>query len=181
MSHCLKALAYLLDYFPKIELPLSLSEQSISLFSKENTPLPNLLVDYILEEWEQSENTGFEEIIPCCQLPPQEDFHTIIYLKMGLLSQEFILATLQIKTHELINKKVIAGLVSNGRELIRSAATIEHDLMVHITVGTTQNDSTFDPLNTEAFYMEVLPGGNIYTQKEENPLAWLNEKNTKKS
>ncbi len=174
-----KELAEILDYFPEIELPVSLAPDSIKDISSTNKHLPERLQLLIFSTWEEGiDEDG--EIIPCFELEAQDDFYTIVYWKANLLSHEFVLATISRENQTIISKKIIAGLISDGDRVVQSVANIQEDNIIHIMAGEMgPNSSDYNPLSSNAFFMEILPGGNIYSQKEDQPLAWVeSEKST---
>jgi len=70
---------------------------------------------------------------------------------------------------------------SDGKTVIQSVANIEEGHIINIMVGAL-SDTEYDPMSSNALTMEILPGGNIYSQKEDEPLAWVEKKgNTEKS
>ncbi len=171
----------ILDYFPPIDLPVSFSEDVIKEISKTNTPLPGKYIYHILESWE-GKYDEYSEVIPCVQLPQGDDFIPLIYWKADLYSREYILVTLSKKDLSLISRKIIAGMKTDGHNVIQSVANIEEGHIINIMVGAAaQADKDYDPMSSNAFTMEILPGGNIYSQKEDQPLAWVEKKaNTEK-
>lgn len=175
-----RELLSILDYFPPIDLPVAFSEDAIKDISSTNPPLPGKFVYYILESWE-GKYDEYSEVIPCVQLPEGDDFIPLVYWKADLYSREYILVTLQKRDLTLISRKVIAGMKSDGKTVIQSVANIEEGHIINIMVGAL-SDTEYDPMSSNALTMEILPGGNIYSQKEDEPLAWVEKKgNTEKS
>ncbi len=158
-----------LDFFPLVDLPIALSEEVIDQISRVNKVFPEIAIAQFLSKWEKEiDNTS--EFLPCCQLPSQDDFYSIIYWKASLMAYEFILATLD-KEGNLIQKKVVAGVVSNGTSIIQSVAKIEDDLSIHIMVGEKKvDDLQYNPLNSKGYYMEILPTGQLISSKDEDEL-----------
>lgn len=165
-----------LEYFPKVDPPVSITNDVILEISKKNHALPQEFIDRYMNVW-QKEYDEFTEFIPCFSFPENEKFFTLMYWKGSLLSHEFILATVDKKDQTLISQKVVAGRISDGKSVVESVAKIEEDYSIHIMIGASMKDD-FDPLTSGAFYMEIHPNGIIESYKEENPLSWLNEKNT---
>jgi len=169
-------LSIILEYFPPIDLPVSFSEDAIRDISSTNLALPGKYVYHILETWE-GKFDEYSEVIPCVQLPQGDDFIPLIYWKADLYSREYILVTLSKKDLSLISRKVIAGMKSDGQRVIQSVANIEEGHIINIMVGAAiDTDTEYDPMSSNAFTMEILPGGNIYSQKEDEPLAWVEKK-----
>lgn len=156
----------LLDYFPIIAPPLTLSEEVAYKFSAKNKPLPQELIANVFARWDEFDE--YTELVPCCQLPFEEDFYAIIYWKGALLSYEYILATLD-KEGTMIAKKVIAGTLSNGQTIKSSVATIDEDACIYSMVGEVDANATnnYTPSKSSAYKFEILPDGHIHTSKED--------------
>jgi len=153
---------HFLEKFPEVQLPITLGEDSHHAFSKRNDPLSPLMIEQFIEPIEEKEHDEFTEFIPCLRIPKTDDFHAIIYWRAMLLSYEYTLATFS-KKGELIEDRVIAGTFSNGDLLVSSVANIEDDWMIYIVSGKSKADKqdSFDPKNTTATTLELLPEGNI--------------------
>jgi len=155
----------LLEHFPVIDPPITLSEEVAYKFSAQNKPLSQELIAETFSRWDQMDE--YTELVPCCQLAFEEDFYAIIYWKGALLTYEYILATIN-KDGILIARKVIAGTLSNGQTVKSSVATIDEDSCIYSMVGEVVADSkTYTPTNSTAYKIEILPDGNIHTSKEE--------------
>jgi hypothetical protein len=170
----------MLDFFPLVEPPITLSPDNITEISKVNKPLPQDFQHYILENWEEHFDE-FSEIIPCLQMPREEEYFSLIYWKANLLSHEYVLVTLDTRSFEILSRKIIAGVKSDGERVIQSVANISEDNTIQVMIGEMKPNTTiFDPMTSSAISMEILPGGNIYSQKEEEPLAWVEKNRSKK-
>lgn len=164
-----------LSYFPELEPPLTVSNDSIKEISQRNKVLPLEIVQEYFTRWEQDIDE-FTEFIPCFSLPREENFYGLVYWKGGLLNHQFILLTLDSKNQVLIAQKVIAGTISDGETVVQSVATISEDNTIQIMVGKMLTD-TINPLDNQSYYMEILPNGEIMSQKEDKPLSWLKDEN----
>ncbi|MFT7452566.1 MAG: hypothetical protein ACI9VN_003301, partial [Patescibacteria group bacterium] len=78
-----------LQKFPKISLPVTLTEDSHHDFSKTNDPIPALMVEEFLMKLETEEVDEFTEYIPCFRIPKTDGFTAIVYFKAGLLNYEY--------------------------------------------------------------------------------------------
>lgn len=155
----------LLEHFPIIQPPITLSEEIAYKFSAQNKPLPQELIAETLANWTQLDE--YSELIPCCQLELEEEFYAIIYWKGSLLSYEYILATMD-RDGILIARKVIAGTLSNGQTVKSSVATIDEDNCIYTMVGEIKADAkNYSPTNSTAYKFEILPDGNIHASKED--------------
>lgn len=166
-----------LSYFPIVDLPIALSEEVIDKISKLNKIIPPIAIAEYFSKWEEQID-DYTEFLACCQLTPQDDFTSLVYWKGSLMAYEFILVTLDRKG-QLIDKKVIAGIISNGSTIKQSVAKIEDDLTIHIMTGEKKVDElAYDPANSKGHYMEILPNGQLISSKEQD-LTWQ-EKNSNK-
>jgi len=83
----------LLQFFPEVELPVVFTDETLNVFSQENPPLPNTIVQTVIAEWEGALD-DYTEVIPCVLVDSNEDYHAFVYWKGGLLQYEFILVTI---------------------------------------------------------------------------------------
>lgn len=150
-----------LKKFPQVELPVSLTNESHFVFSRENDVLPTVLVEEFIIPYDE-EVDEFTEYIPCLQLPDQNDFYGIVYWKASLLVYEYILITYD-KTGKFITKQVIAGLKTNLDSVLQRLAVIDEELIITIAEGAQldADRSDYDPGSTKAYHMEILSSGDI--------------------
>ena len=147
--------------FPVVELPVTLNEDSISYFGNANDPFQPELVRTYLEPGMGGNDDGMTEYVPCFKLPETHDFHAVVFWKSGLLKYEFILSTFS-KDGQLISSATLAGMTSDGRDLLRSVATIDEDWKIHIVEGEQSAvEGQYSPYNTRAYQMELLSTGEI--------------------
>lgn len=150
-----------LSFFPEIEMPVILTDENLSVFSKENKVLPGPLVSEFIGSHDNSEADVFTEYIPCFRIPNTENFVGIVYWKAQLLNYEYHLVTYDLKGN-FITGKVIAGIISNGNTLIKSVATIDEDWIIHIVTGEDDVRSpNYVADSSKAFTMELLSTGDI--------------------
>lgn len=149
----------LLQYFPKVELPVTITEESRMTFSKENKPLPPDLIAYISEQFEQELVDEFTEFIPGFRIDSDE-FKLMLYWKGKLMHYEYILVSLD-KKGQLLSRKVIAGTKWKDNIVTQSVAKIDEDLIIHIIVGASNGQRGYNPENSRAMSMEVLSTGDI--------------------
>lgn len=157
------SIQHLLEYFPEVELPVNLSEDSITTFDKVNEVLPKVLIEHFIIKWEAGQELDeYTEFIPCFKLPDtSEDYHALVYWKGGLLKHEYFLVTIDKTKDTLIARKGIAGIISDGPKIKQSVAQIDEDLIIHIMAGVNLVDNDYDPQNSQAFNMEIMSTGDI--------------------
>jgi hypothetical protein len=153
---------HFLSFFPEVELPVILSEDSPHTFDKYNTPFPAYIVEEFLVVIDPGSIDEFTEYIPCFRLPEQADFYALIYWKAGLLDYQFHLVTYDKKNFKLIDHSTLAGVQSVNNRLSRSVATIDEDLIIHVVKGESgEVDDPYDASSTISYHFELLPGGQI--------------------
>lgn len=164
MPKSLITLGDLLTFFPVIDLPLTLTEESVQEFSKMNKPLSGAAVQWICEELQESNDDEMTEFIPCLQLNTQAEFFAIVFWKGALLKYEYILCTIS-KRGELINKRVIAGTRVIQDNIIQSVATVDEDFVIHVMVGASDandaSEASYEPENSKSMTLEILSSGEI--------------------
>ncbi len=154
----------LLNHFPVLSPPITLTEEVTHKFSSENPPLSAKLISETFANWDTFDE--YTELVPCFQLETGAPFYAIVYWKGSLLSYEYILATIA-EDGILISKKIIAGTVSNGQTIKTSVATIDDDLCIFSMVGENKVDAVdYNPSYSTAYKFEILPDGKIHASKE---------------
>jgi hypothetical protein len=160
----------LLQCFPVLEPPLTLSGEVITNFSSQNPPIPEKAIAEYFSKWEEFDE--FTEIIPCFRLDNSFDFHALVYWKGGLMTYEYKLLTLS-KNGEPITKKVIAGTLSNNQTIKESVAHIQTDYSIYTVVGEARVDLPgYHALNSTSFHFGLLEDGSIESIIEEEPSIW---------
>jgi hypothetical protein len=66
----------ILHYFPRVELPILLSDDHLSEYESSNDQLPQSFIEKYLYDWEKETEDDMSEYIPVGSLPPTEKFHT---------------------------------------------------------------------------------------------------------
>ncbi len=149
------------NFFPEVELPVHLTDDTLSVFSKENKALPAPMVSDFIVKYDNTEPDEYTEYIPCFKIPETENFIGLIYWKAQLLNYEYHLVTYDTKG-QFITGKVIAGIISNGNTLIKSVATIDEDWIIHIVTGEDDaRNPNYTADNSKAYTMELLSTGDI--------------------
>lgn len=151
---------HFLEKFPEIDMPITLGEETHHHFSRNNDPLPGLMISqYILPLEENLDE--LTEFVPCFSIKGTDNFHAIVYWRAGLMNYQYILAAFT-KKGLLIDKRVIAGTFSDGKVLTQSVATIDEDWIISIASGQSENESTeYTAASSTAYQLELLPDGKI--------------------
>ncbi len=154
-----------LKIFPEATLPAVISKDSIIDFSRNNVALPPTAIEKYINVWDPDDNE-FIEYIPCFKFKLEKDFTALVYYKAELLKYEYFLVTLD-KKGQLITRKVIAGLISDGVKTVQSAATITEDFSIHIAGALTEESHLFQGNDSKQTYMEIHPNGQIVSINDE--------------
>ena len=160
-----------LSYFPTIELPVHLTDDSLSVFSKENVPIPSQIVADYIAIFDNTEQDEYTEYIPCFSIQEGDAFNAVVYWKAQLMNYEYHIVTFD-KKGNFITGKVIGGTISNGKSLIKTVATIDEDWIIHIVSGEDDAQSpNYNPENSKSYSMEILSTGDIiFSLNEENEI-----------
>lgn len=148
-----------LAFFPEVDLPVTLTEESSLDFSNLNTPFTGeSIFSYILPV--EKEHDELTEYVPCFRMKDTNNFHAIIYWKASLLNYEYKLLTFNL-LGEFIDGKVIAGTLTNGETIIRTVATIDEDWIIHTVIG--EQAVRENKINTASknYSLEILASGEI--------------------
>lgn len=153
-----------LDYFPSIELPITLTENSISHIEKTSKIIPEPILDTTIRKWEKVESDGFTEYVPCFTLAKSENFVLLVYWKASLIGFEYFAVTIGYD-FQLIDRKQIASTLHIQDQIKSSVVHIDEDLTFHVIASIEAN--SFNPSNSQAFHFEVNPNGEFIFTKED--------------
>ena len=149
-----------LGHFPEIDLPVTLNDEILSVFSEKNPPLSQVNIGEFILPYDP-DTDEFTEYIPCFKIPQTHNFHAVVFWKGGLMNYHFTLATYT-KEGQMIDARAIAGTYSDGRLLTKSIATIDEDWIILIVSG--QNDhasSEYQAASSKTHQLELLPEGTF--------------------
>ena len=150
--------------FPAIKLPVVLSEDTHHLFSQQNTPIPEVMINKFIEPIEGVDEDELTEYVACFRLPDTGPLTAIVYWKAGLLNYEYVLATFD-KKGDFVDKRVIAGTFSDDEVLTQSVAQIKEDLSIIITSGQSElAQSDFDASSSTAYVLQLQLDGHIVNE-----------------
>lgn len=159
-KHKAISFASFIDYFPEIDLPIVLTEESIHGFSKLNKPLPIIAYSYFLSQ-ETELPDEYTEYIPCLRFQPSDEVVVILLWKGGLLSYDYILISYNITSNQEVNRKIIAGTKIFEDTIIKSSAVISADYEVDILVNSYNSELQMYPERSEQFVVEVMANGTM--------------------
>lgn len=149
-----------LAYFPEIELPVTLNDETQVEFSRVNTPFHQQVVEEFLIPLNEQHNE-LTEYVPCFKVPETFQFHAVVYWMASPLNYQYCLVTFT-KEGELIDKKVLAGTYSSEGTLTKAVATFDEDWIISVATGqNNRSDLDYDPKSSKIFKLELLPEGTI--------------------
>lgn len=149
-----------LEAFAVQELPVTLTEESISDYERLSDPLAQVLINAFIEP-ETEEPDAFTEFVPCFKLADTGEFHAVVYWKGELMKYQYFLTTLD-KNGNQISNAVIGGIRSDGEIIIRSVATIDENLIIHIVEGEQPaSELRYVSDQSRAYQMEIRKSGEI--------------------
>lgn len=152
------------ECFPEINLPITLGEDTHFVFSKNNQPLNQAVIQEFIEPLEEEIFDDTTEVVPCFRLSGTKDFHAIVYWKAQLMSYQYIMVTFD-KWGGLIDKKTIAGTFSDGFQLTQSVATINENRQIYVASGQSEADQEdYEAANSSVQRMAILEDGQIKIQ-----------------
>lgn len=150
------------EFFPVLELPITLSDDTHHDFSAQNEPLPPLGIKQFILPIEK-EVDEYTEFVACLRIADTYDFHTIVYWKAGLMNYQYVMVSYD-KKGEIIDSRVLAGTYADGENdrITKSVATIEEDWLINIVSGQAGSDMmNYDAASSKTFSLELLPDGKI--------------------
>jgi hypothetical protein len=151
-----------LEFFPTVELPVTLNDEVIREFSAANEPLPASAIQQFITPYEaELPDDELTEFIACFKIPETHSFQALVYWKAALMTYEYTLATYN-NNGELLDKRVLAGTFYNGKTLTQSVAVIEEDWEILVMSGQSEKDNQpYDAKNSRVTKLELLPEGQI--------------------
>jgi hypothetical protein len=153
-------IADLIEFFPVLQMPVTLSNDSAWKISESNKPIPAALIEEFILTWEGEEPDEITEFVPCFKIEGTQDYTAIVYWKAALLKYDYILVTLD-KTGQIISRKQIAGMSVEGDIIKTYVAHIDEDLTIHIMAGVNRDGEEFNSAQSQEFHMDILPGGEV--------------------
>ena len=162
-----KAFKQLLTFFPEIELPISLTSDIHHVFSKENKPLPEKLIQEFFTVIDQPLGE-FEEYVACFQLPQSEHYCALVYWRADLMTYQYVLVTFN-ELGEMVASQIIAGTKSNGETVLKRVATFDEEGVIYVAEGVAQaNDRHYSADQSRNYQLEILPSGDILHMMNDN-------------
>ena len=124
-----------IQFFPVMPLPIVLAEENIKIFSQDNIPLPDAIIQQFIYPLE-----------------------ALVYWKAALLNYHYIIATFT-KKGVLIDKKTLSGTSVIQETILQSIAVMDEDWRIRILSGISHIDETYEPGSSTTLLLELLPEG----------------------
>jgi hypothetical protein len=157
---------FFLEYFPEVDLPVTLGEQTYIEFGRENNMLPASLVRKFLEPIQELPTDELTEYIPGFRIKETFGFYAIVYWRASLAGYHYILTTFT-KKGEYIDQHVLAGTLLDGKAIFESVATIGLDWEIIIVSGKkSAGTAYYDPAGSTTIRLELMPEGTIFRSDE---------------
>lgn len=157
-----KKFSKFIDLFQAIPFPVTLHQDAHHDFSNQDKGIrPEFLDEYVVPYIGQTDDE-FTEYVPCFQLKAEKNFIAIVLWKAALLEYAYYVMTYN-NAGDLIHHQIIAGMKSDGKNVITRIAMIDNDSVIHMVEGVTGNVNTqdYDPSVTRDFTFEITPDGYI--------------------
>ncbi len=162
----MKEIDSFLSFFPEVELPITLTDESIDHISAANDALPQGLIDMFIEKWEIIESDEFTEYVACFKLPKIDKINCVIYWKASLMRYEYVIVTFDEKG-TLIARKPLCGTIVEDDIIKKSVASIDEEYIINIVAGVhNTSKADYDGSMSQSFAMEVIANGEIVFMSE---------------
>src|SRR5699024_316405 len=112
------------------------------------------------------EDDEFTEYVPCFVLKEEKNFIAVVFWRAGLMEYEYYLITYN-NAGDSIDHQVIAGMKSDGVQVIIRIAMIDDDSSVHMVEGMAHEMDAFDydPNKTRKYSFEITQDGHIMMEQ----------------
>lgn len=157
-----KVFSKFIDLFQTIPFPVNLHQDAHHDFSKQDKGIkPELLNAFVIPHIGQHDDE-LTEYVPCFRLKAQKNFIAIVLWRAALLEYEYYVMTYN-NAGDLIHHQVIAGMKSDGENIITRIAMIDNESVIHMVEGIVENENAldYDPSITREFTFEITPDGYI--------------------
>jgi len=149
-----------LKRFPSVEMPVTISDEVSSEFSKRNDPLSMPLIQQFILSYEEDEPDDMTEYVPCFRIKGTKKMDAVVYWKAGLMTYEYVLMTFSPKG-DLIDRRVIAGTKVENEVVVKSVATIDEDYNIFVVGGVNKDGNEYDPSDSQSVSLQLLQTGKI--------------------
>ncbi|MBP7821580.1 MAG: hypothetical protein KA010_01570 [Saprospiraceae bacterium] len=149
------------QFFPVIELPITLNEETMHSFDTTNDVLPQPFISRYIEPYHEDVDE-FTEFIPCFKVPDTKNFHALVYWKAQLMEYEYYMITFSDKA-EFIDNCLLSSTTLLEDKILQSVATIEADWQINVMAGELSTDplALYDASTSKEISFELCEDGTI--------------------
>jgi len=156
------------DRFPEIELPISLGEDEHMLFSAQNLPLSQSMLEEFVFPFDKAQRDEYTEYVPCFRLPKQDQFVGVIYWRAQLMDYHYMLSTFDLSGKH-ISASHIAGMRTDGQSIARLVARISDKLEIRLMVGKQSiDDNVYEASTSQSFNITMDETGHFEIEMNED-------------
>jgi len=149
------------ERFPKIDLPVTLIEESQRHFAESNKPLPNQMIVQFIEPIQGEPIDEYTEFQACFSIPKTKNFFALVYWKAGLMTYSYNLATFT-KKGVLIDQQELSGTRVRNNIIARTVSTIDEEWNIFVVGGVeSAENSEYDGTKSESIQFTLLDNGQI--------------------
>lgn len=155
------------NFFPKVELPINLNEETHHTFSVENKPLPDIYINEFIEPYEKEPIDEFTEYVPCFRLPQTKEYVGVVFWRAKLLDYHYMLHTYD-KKGTFIQAIHIAGTRTDGQKMAKLFCTIKDLNTIHLVAGSAPlDDPHYEASESKAFSIDLDDQGRADIEMDE--------------
>lgn len=154
-------LADLCVYFPEVDLPITITEESYRHFPEDRSlGVHDLLVSF-LQQALHEEHDEYTEIIPgfSFRVPSHSGYVALVWWKANLLTYSYILATFNMQA-QLVASLPLAIVQVQGDAILRQAAHINEVGQIYTVEGLAKGETFQAESNIPEQYL-LLEDGSI--------------------
>jgi hypothetical protein len=155
-------LTQFIKLFPKLEPPLTITEESIFAFSKKNKLINQDAIQTYFSTIEKDYDAEAEDLeyVPCFRMAISDDFHSLVYWRARTLSYEYFLINID-KKGNLLDRRLVGGLIAQKGSLLRMALSIDINHIFYIAASLTDQKDDKAEADTQTYSLEIFPDGTI--------------------
>jgi hypothetical protein len=157
--------SHLLSFFPEVELPITIGLDTHHTFDANNKPLDEPAIALIRILTESTDDDELTEWVPCFKLLVPDQITGIVFWKAGLQFYEYHLLSFTQKGN-LKGRALIAGTHFDEDSVSNRIAFINEEAIIFIAEGEMAKEDDYDPQNSAAFTIEILPDGSIVESEQ---------------
>ncbi|MEM9527159.1 MAG: hypothetical protein AAGA31_11150 [Bacteroidota bacterium] len=153
---------HFLEQFPELELPFNFSEDTVRTISRETPPISPRVIEQFILPIEPGQASELTEFVACLRLPEADNYAGVVYWRADLAQYHYTLVTFDLKTQEVIDRKVIAGTSYDGEEVTQTHAVLTEALLIYQVSGQGGGgDYDYTAASSTARRFQIADSGKI--------------------